>query len=363
MYTFFSSWFENVNGLWHIFSYITARCGASLLLSFAIMLICMPKYIAFSHKWQKKGQPIRGNYLPEHLQKVGTPTMGGVMIIISILVSCVLFGNLKNCYMAILILSLLAFGIAGFLDDYRKIKKKNVAGMSAKMKFVLQTIIAVAVVLLANYVIDIDDYGNTLTFPFFRKIVFNIGVFYTIFRVLVIVGASNAINLTDGLDGLVSVPIILTASVFLVFGYVISNFQMSQYLLFNYQDGAQEVCVFLSALIGACIGFLWFNIKPAQIFMGDTGSLALGGVLGSSAVLIKSEFLLAIAGGLFVVETLSVILQVGYFKATKGKRLFKMTPIHHHFEKTGWSEMQVVVRFWIISFFFAIIALSSLKVR
>ena len=363
MYTLLSSWFENINGFLHIFSYITARCGASLLLSFLIMLVFMPKYISFSHKWQRKGQPIRGNYLPEHLQKVGTPTAGGAMIILSIIMSCVIFGNLCNCYMAILLLGLVAFGITGFLDDYRKVKKTNIAGMSAKMKFVFQAIIAFTIVISANYCINIDDYGNTLTFPFFRKIVFNIGVFYTIFRVFVIVGASNAVNLTDGLDGLVTIPIILTTSVFLAFSYVISNFQMSQYLLFNYQDGAQEVCVFLSALIGACIGFLWFNIKPAQIFMGDTGSLALGGVLGCSAVLIKSEILLAIAGGLFVIESLSVILQVGYFKATKGKRLFKMAPLHHHFEKVGWSEMQVVVRFWIISFFFAIIALSSLKVR
>lgn len=363
MYTFLALWLENVSGILHAFSYITTRCEASLILSFLIMLIFMPKYINFSYKWQGKGQPIRNNYLPEHAQKTGTPTIGGLMIILSILVSCIIFGNLQNCYMIILLFALIAFGIAGFIDDYKKVKKTNVAGMSAKMKFIIQTIISIVIVLVANYCIDIDDYGNTLTFPFFRKMIFNIGVFYTVFRVFVIVGASNAVNLTDGLDGLVAVPIILVAGVFVVFGYVISNFKMSQYLLFNYQDGAQEICVFLSSVIGACIGFLWFNIKPAQIFMGDTGSLALGGVLGCSAVLIKSEILLAIAGGLFVVETLSVIMQVGYFKATKGKRLFKMTPIHHHFEKKSWSEMQIVVRFWIISFFFSMIALSSLKIR
>ena len=363
MYTLFASFIENINGFFHVFNYTTARCGASLLFSFLFVMIVMPKYIMFSHKWQNKGQPIRGEYLPNHKEKIGTPTMGGVIMIISIILSFLLFGDLSNYYSLILIFTICSFGLIGFIDDYTKIKKTGTAGIKPRTKLILQTIFATIVVLSINYFIDTYAYSNNLTFPFFRKIALDIGVFYTIFRIFVIVGTSNSVNLTDGLDGLCVVPIIFTSAVFVVFGYIIGNISLSNYLFFDYQYGANEICVFLSAMIGSCLGFLWFNVKPAQIFMGDTGSLAFGGVIGVSAMLIKCEILLAIAGGLFVFETITTIMQICYFKITKGKRIFKMTPIHHHFERIGWSETQVVIRFWIIAFFFCLIALSSLKIR
>ncbi len=363
MYTWLSSFFENISGFFHVLSYTTTRCGASLFFSFFFTALLMPKYISFSHRWQKEGQPIRYKYLPEHNIKYGTPTMGGCLIILSILLSNLIFANLQNYYILILIFTLCSFGIIGFVDDYCKIKKTGTAGIKASTRIILQIFFSTIAVLTINHLIGSYSYSNNLTIPFFRKVIIEIGIFYTIFRVLVIIGTANAINLTDGLDGLCIVPIIFTSFVFIIFGYVIGNISMSKYLLFDYQSGAYEICVFLSSLVGSGLGFLWFNAKPAKIFMGDTGSLALGGVIGVSAVLLKCEILLAIAGGLFVIETLSVILQVCYFKLTKGKRLFKMTPIHHHFEKCGWSETQVIVRFWIISFFFCLIALSSLKIR
>lgn len=365
MYTLLAGWFDSVVGFFHLFSYITVRCGVSFMFAFLLSLLCFPKYIEFSHKWQKKGQPIRDAsfFLQSHEKKKGTPTVGGLITIVSVLLSCVLFGDLRNYYIIMLMVSIIGFGFIGFLDDYFKIKKESPAGISAKLKFLLQILLAVAIVLSANYFINTPSYSNTLTFPFFRKFVLELGVLYTIFRVFVIVGSSNAVNLTDGLDGLAIVPVLLIGMVFTIFSYIIGNINLAQYLYFNYQNGAQEMCIFLSALVGGCLGFLWYNVRPAQIFMGDTGSLAFGGTLGAVSVLIKSEFLLAIAGFLFVIETLSVIIQVNYYKITNGKRIFKMTPLHHHFEKSGWSEEQVVVRFWIISIIFTMIALSSLKIR
>ena len=249
------------------------------------------------------------------------------------------------------------------MNHYLKITKKaNNKGISPKIKMLFQIIISIIVVIYANYCIKSNDYSSVLTFPFLKNFVLNLGIFYTLFRIFVIVGASNAVNLTDGLDGLVSIPVILICMVFSLFSYIIGNIVFSKYLFFTYQEGAQEICVFLFAVIGAILGFLWYNIKPAQIFMGDTGSLALGGTLGVVACLIKCEFLLAIVGCIFVLETVSVILQIGSVKLFK-KKIFLMTPIHHSFEKKGWSEMQIVVRFWIISIIFALIGLSSLKIR
>ena len=363
MYSFLSDYFVNTTGFLHLFSYITSRCGFAFFLSFLLVLFFMPKYISFSHKWQIAGQPIRENYLPEHANKKGTPTMGGIMIVLMTIFCTFLFGDLKNVYILILIGSLFFFSLIGVLDDYTKIYKKDVGGIKGKVKIIFQLIFGLIAILVANKYVNSVFYTNYLTFPFFKKLVLDLGIFYTIFRLLVIVGSSNAINITDGLDGLAIVPTIIVNAVFLVFAYIIGNIIYSKYLFFNYQNGAQEICIFLSALIGSSVGFLWYNIKPAQIFMGDTGSLAIGGVIGVTAVLLKCEFILAIAGGLFVIEAMSVILQVGYFKITKGKRLFRMSPIHHHFEKKGWSEMQVVVRFWIIAAIFGFIAILSLKVR
>lgn len=363
MYTLLADFFENVGGFLNVFSYTTTRCGVALCVAFAGVFFLMPKYIAFSKKWQHGGQPIREKYLEGHVSKKGTPTLGGLLVILSTLFSCLLIGDLTNQYMLILIFTIISFGLLGFCDDYKKIKKKDTGGISAKMKLIFQFLFATIAVVAANICIDSPAYSSTLTFPFFRKLVLEIGFLYSIFRIIVIVGSSNAVNLTDGLDGLATIPIIFTSAVFAVFSYVIGNILMAKYLFFDYQNGAQEICVFLSAMIGGLMGFLWYNIKPASIFMGDTGSLAFGAVLGVVSTLIKSEFVLAMAGGLFVLEALSVIMQRYYFKFTHGKRIFKMAPIHHHFEKSGWSEMQVVVRFWIISFFFACIALASLKIR
>ena len=363
MYSLLCDYFSSTNGFFHLFSYITSRCGFALFLSFVFVLVVMPKYISFSHKWQLSGQPIRDNYLPEHSIKKGTPTMGGVVIIISTLLFTCLLSDITNRYVLILLFSLLSFGLIGFIDDYTKIRKKDVGGIKGKSKVIFQVIFSLTTILLLNSYINSSFYSNYLTFPFFKKVVLELGFVYTIFRVIVIVGASNAINITDGLDGLVIVPTIIVDVVFLIFAYIIGNAVYSKYLFFNYQNGVQEICIFLSSLIGASIGFLWYNIKPAQIFMGDTGSLSIGGVIGVVAVMLKCELLLAIAGGLFVIEAMSDILQVAYFKITKGKRLFKMAPIHHHFEKIGWSETQVVVRFWIIAMIFGFIAILSLKVR
>lgn len=364
MFTLFSEYFSNVNGFFHLFSYITFRCGFSMVFAFLLMFICMPKYISFSHKWQSAGQPIREKYLPSHILKKGTPTAGGVMIILSTVLSTLLFSDLKNNYVVVMMISMVAFGVIGFIDDYRKVYKKNTDGICGKTKLFFQCIIAISVILYLNKYVSSTFYSKTLTFPFFRHFFLEIGVFYTLLRIFVIIGSSNAVNITDGLDGLAIVPVIITNAVFSIFAYITGNAIYSKYLLFNYQFGVQEICVFISATIGASIGFLWYNLKPAQIFMGDTGSLSLGGTIGVAAVILKCEFLLAIVGGLFVIETLSVILQVMSFKISHGKkRIFKMAPLHHHFEKSGWSETQVVVRFWIISLLFAFIGLASLKIR
>jgi len=364
MFTLFCDYFFSTNGFLHLFSYITFRCGFVMFFSFLFVLFLMPKYIVFAHKWQKVGQPVREQYLPSHISKKGTPTAGGLIVILSTILSTFLFADLKNFYILIVTSSMVMFGLIGFFDDFKKVSKKNTVGIHGKTKMFFQILISAFVVLCSNYCVNSDVYSNILTIPFFRKIAIDFGIIYTFFRIFVIVGSSNAVNLTDGLDGLAIVPIIFVNIVFAIFAYIIGNAVFSKYLLFDYYVGIQEICVFIFAIIGSSIGFLWYNIKPAQVFMGDTGSLSLGGVIGVIAVLLKCEFLLAIVGGLFVIETLSVILQVTSYKITNGKRrIFKMAPIHHHFEKSGWSETQVVVRFWIMSFLFACIGLASLKIR
>jgi len=364
MYSIFGDFLLNQGDLLRFFCYLSIRCGLGLFFAMFFVLLFMPKYINFSHKWQIAGQPIRDDYLPEHNEKKGTPTMGGAMIILATILSSLFFADLKNIYVIVLIFTLLSFGCIGFIDDYKKVHKKNVNGIRGKTKIIFQVLFSIVAIVVVNMYVDSDYYSKNLTFPFFRNLVLNIGIFYTLFRIFVIVGTSNAVNLTDGLDGLAIIPAIMVNFVFIIFAYIIGNVVLSKYLLYNYQYGIQEICVFLSSLIGASIGFLWYNVKPAKIFMGDMGSLAIGGTIGVSAVILKCEFLLAIAGGLFVIETLSDILQVFSFKITKGKkRLFKMAPLHHHFEKCGWSETQIVVRFWIISFIFVLLAISSLKIR
>ena len=310
----------------------------------------------------KAGQAIRSDGPQTHLVKAGTPTMGGVLILVAITFSTLLWGNLANPYVWILLLVLLGTGMLGFYDDWRKVVYKDPNGVSAKFKMAWQTAVALLTGLLLFYVAS-HAANNILIVPFFKQVALPLGVVgFVVLAYFTIVGTSNAVNLTDGLDGLAAFPVVLVAGGLAVFAYVTGHAQFSQYLQLPFVPGANEVMVFCAAMCGACLGFLWFNAYPAQVFMGDVGALALGAALGTVAVIIRQEFVLVIMGGLFVVEALSVMLQVGWYKKTK-KRIFLMAPIHHHYEQKGWKETQVVVRFWIITIVLVLIGLSSLKIR
>lgn len=347
----------------NLFKYITFRSGAAMLTSLLISFIFGPYFIRKLKIIQKSGQPIR-EYGPEtHLNsKKGTPTMGGVIIILSIVFATLLWADLSNIYIWVVLFVTISFSILGFMDDYLKIKRNNSIGVRGKTKLFFQILVSVIACFIIQQQLD-NDLAYQLALPFFKNILLDLGWFYLIFTVIVIVGSSNAVNLTDGLDGLVTVPVIITAASFALISYLVGNNIFANYLQLNYIPGSGELAVFASGLIGAGLGFLWFNAQPAEIFMGDTGSLALGGAIGSVSVITKHEIILSIIGGLFVVEALSVIIQVYYFKLTGGKRIFLMTPIHHHFEKQGWPESKIVIRFWILSIIFALIGLSSLKLR
>ena len=306
--------------------------------------------------------PIRDDGPDEHIvKKIGTPTMGGVLILIGLFFGIFLWGDLNNLYVWFLIYIVASFGILGAYDDYKKIKFKNSSGISFKFKIISQIIAATFGIIILSIYSDNADLEN-LYFPFFKNLIVNLGWFFIPFAVFVIVGSSNAVNLTDGLDGLATVPVILVAACFAFISYVTGNIVFSEYLQIPYIAGLGEVAVFLGAVIGSCLGFLWFNAPPAKIFMGDTGSLALGGSLGGVGIITKHEIVLAITGGLFVLEAISVIVQVISFKLT-GKRIFKMAPIHHHYEKKGWPESTVVIRFWIVAIILAMIGLATLKFR
>jgi phospho-N-acetylmuramoyl-pentapeptide-transferase len=287
--------------------------------------------------------------------------MGGIMILIGIIIGTLLWADLKNHYIWFLIFVVSSFGILGAIDDYLKIKKRNSIGLSSKLKFLLQIILAIIAINYLNNVIDHSHLKN-LYFPFFKNLVLNLGLFFFPFCIFIIVGSSNAVNLTDGLDGLATVPVILVATCFAFISYVVGNTVFSNYLQIPYIENVGEAAVFCGSIMGSCLGFLWYNAPPAKIFMGDTGSLSLGSSLGAVGIISKHEIVLAIVGGLFVLETASVVIQVISFKLT-GKRIFKMAPIHHHFEKKGWPESTVVIRFWIISIILALIGLATLKLR
>jgi len=306
--------------------------------------------------------PIREDGPEEHIiKKIGTPTMGGLLILMGLFPGVLLWGDLTSPYIWFLMFIVGSFGALGAYDDYKKIKRKNSSGISFKIKLIWQIILALIGIAILTFFSDTPELKN-LYFPFLKNLVINLGWFFIPFYIFIIVGSSNAVNLTDGLDGLATVPIILVAACFAFISYVTGNIVFSEYLLIPYIKGVGEVSVFCGSVIGACIGFLWFNAPPAKIFMGDTGSLALGGSLGSVAIITKHEIVLAITGGLFVLEAVSVIVQVVSYKLT-GKRIFKMAPIHHHFEKKGWAESTIVVRFWIISIILAMIGLATLKLR
>ncbi|MFN3318323.1 phospho-N-acetylmuramoyl-pentapeptide-transferase [Rhizobium sp. TH135] len=351
----------------NLFRYITFRTGAALFTSALVVFLFGPAMIASLRVRQGKGQPIRADGPQTHFKKAGTPTMGGLMILAGIVVSSLLWADLSNVYVVATLLVTLGFGAIGFYDDYLKVTKQTEKGFSGKARLGIEFLIAgIAVYFMMSTALSSgpqgSTFGSSIAFPFFKDFLIDLGIFFVLFGGFVIVGAGNAVNLTDGLDGLAIVPVMIAAASFGVIAYLAGNAVFSNYLQINFTPGTGELAVVLGAVIGAGLGFLWFNAPPAAIFMGDTGSLALGGLIGSVAVATKHEIVMAIIGGLFVMETLSVIIQVGYFKLT-GKRVFLMAPIHHHFEKLGWTESQVVIRFWIIAVGLAMLGLSTLKLR
>ena len=345
----------------NVFKYITFRTGLSLFTSLIIVLLIGGPFIKFFSN-NKILDPIRDDGPENHIvKKIGTPTMGGVIILFGLLVSVLLWGNLSNVSILFCIYIAISFGLLGALDDYKKIKLNNSSGISFKFKLLSQIFLAIIGISFFVYFVDYQEINN-LYFPFFKNLVINLGWFFIPFSVFIIIGSSNAVNLTDGLDGLATVPVILVAACFAFISYITGNIVFSDYLQIPYIEGTGEISIFCGAIIGSCLGFLWFNAPPAKIFMGDTGSLALGGSLGTIGIITKHEIVLAITGGLFVLEAVSVMVQVISFKLT-GKRIFKMAPIHHHFEKKGWPESTVVIRFWIISIILAMIGLATLKLR
>ena len=345
----------------NVFKYLTVRTGLAVFTSlFVVFLIGNPFIKYFSTK--QILDPIREDGPDEHIiKKIGTPTMGGVLILIGLFSGILLWGDLKSIYIWFLIYIVGSYGLLGAFDDYKKVKYKNSSGITFKFKLTSQILIALIGILALTYFSDSQGLKN-LYFPFFKNLVINLGWFFIPFGIFIIVGSSNAVNLTDGLDGLATVPVILVAGCFAFISYVTGNIVFSEYLQIPYITGVGEVTVFLGAVIGSCLGFLWFNAPPAKIFMGDTGSLSLGGSLGAVGIITKHEIVLAITGGLFVLEAISVIVQVISFKLT-GKRIFKMAPIHHHYEKKGWPESTVVIRFWIVAIILAMIGLATLKFR
>ena len=360
LYNFFSSFTENYSFL-NVFIYITFRTGLSVVTSFLIVFIIGEPLIRIFKKNQISG-PIRQDGPIDHIiKKSGTPTMGGIIIILGILLGTFLWADLNNIYILTVIFVSISLGILGFVDDLLKIKQKNSRGLNSKLKLLGQIIISiVAIYILSKY--SDHQYLNNLYFPFFKNLILPMGIFFIPFTIFVIVGASNAVNLTDGLDGLATVPIMLVALSYTLISYVVGNTIFAEYLKIPYVQNAGELSIFCGAIFGSCLGFLWYNAPPAKIFMGDTGSLSLGGSLAVVAIVVKHEIVLAIIGGLFVLETVSVIIQVISFKLT-GRRVFMMAPIHHHFEKKGWPESTIVIRFWIIAIILALIGLATLKLR
>jgi phospho-N-acetylmuramoyl-pentapeptide-transferase len=345
--------------LFNLLNYITARTGGAIMTALIIGLIIGPALIRWLRLKQGKGQPIREDGPKGHLlTKKGTPTMGGFLILISLFVSVFLWADLSNDYVWVVLFVTAGFAGVGFYDDYKKVTKSSSDGVGGKIKLIFEFLIAIIAVF---WIMRLHGEG-TLVFPFAKEIILQLGTFYVVLGCLVIVGAGNAVNLTDGLDGLAIVPVMIAAASFGMIVYLVGREDFSQYLQIHYVAGTGELAIFCGALLGGGLAFLWFNSPPAMVFMGDTGSLALGGALGAIAVAAKHEIVLGIIGGLFVAEAVSVIVQVASFKLT-GKRVFRMAPIHHHFEQLGWSEPTIVIRFWIIAVVLALLGLASLKLR
>ena len=359
---YFVNIFSDGGDIFNLFRYITFRAGGAFFTALIFGFIFGKPLINFLREKQKNGQPIRQDG-PEHhlILKAGTPTMGGVLILGAMLTSSALWARLDNAYVWVILLVTVGFGLIGFADDYKKIINQDSRGLSKSIRLFFGLIISFIAALI-TMTIHSESLSGYIAFPIFKGALFNLGWFFVPFAMLVIVGSANAVNLTDGLDGLAVMPVMIAAGALGIIAYAVGRVDFSEYLDVHYVSGTGEILIIVSALIGGGLGFLWYNAPPAAIFMGDTGSLALGGALGAIAVSIKHEIVLAIIGGLFVVEALSVIIQVLVFKVTK-KRVFLMAPIHHHFEKLGWAEPQIVIRFWIISVILALIGLATLKLR
>jgi phospho-N-acetylmuramoyl-pentapeptide-transferase len=346
----------------NVFRYITFRTGGAIVTALLFVFLFGPALINSLRIRQGKGQPIRTDGPQRHIiEKQGTPTMGGLMILAGIVVATLLWANLLNIYVWVVLAVTLSFGAIGFYDDYLKVTRSSSRGVPAKVKIAIECAVAGAASIVLMKV-GAEPFSSSLAFPFFKNVVLDLGWFFVPFGMLVMVGASNSVNLTDGLDGLAIVPVMIAAASFGAIAYLAGNAVFAEYLQIHFIPGTGELAVFCGALLGAGLGFLWFNAPPAMIFMGDTGSLALGGALGAIAVAAKHEIVLAIVGGLFVLETVSVIVQVISFKLT-GKRVFRMAPLHHHFEQKGWAEPTIVVRFWIIAVVLALVGLATLKLR
>jgi phospho-N-acetylmuramoyl-pentapeptide-transferase len=343
----------------NVFRYITFRTILSTLSSLFFLFI-FGRWVIGRLRAMQVGQYIREDGPPNHFDKAGTPTMGGCLIIPVIMVSTLLWGELTDIYIWLVLFVMFGFGVIGFIDDYLKVVRKNSKGLSKKAKFSLQVLVALVVAIILEMYPGFD---SKLNLPFFKSITPDLGLGYIPFAVFIIVGASNAVNLTDGLDGLAIGPIIVAFTSYLAFAYLSGHIKISSYLQIPYVAGAGELSVFCGAVVGAGLGFLWYNSFPAELFMGDVGSLPIGAVLGTVAVITKQELVLILVGGIFVVETLSVIFQILYFKLTGGQRIFRMAPLHHHFELKGWPETKVTVRFWIIAIILALLSLSTFKLR
>ena len=351
----------------NLLKYLTFRSGMSAVTAMVIVFLMGSRTIRWLQARQGKGQPIRKDGIQRHIiEKAGTPTMGGIMILAGLIGGTLIWSDLTNVYVWAAILVTASYGVLGFMDDYAKVTKQSTDGVSARVRlgieFLIAAVATLAMVMLAEKSPNTPHLATALTFPVFKDAVINLSWFYLVFAGVVVVGAANAVNFTDGLDGLAIVPVMIAAATFGMLAYLIGNRVFAEYLQEHFAPGVGELSVFCSAIVGSALGFLWYNAPPAKIFMGDTGSLALGGAIGTVAVACKHEIVLAIVGGLFVAEALSVIIQVAWFKRT-GKRVFLMAPIHHHFEKLGWAESTVVVRFWIVAIVLAMLGLATLKLR
>lgn len=361
MFYYLYTQFLEVCSFLNIFHYLTFRTIGAIITAMIISFLFGERFIKWLKIKQKDGQPIREDGPQSHLiTKKGTPTMGGGLMLISMTVSSLLWGNLSNVYFWIILITTLGFGLLGAIDDYTKLTKKNHYGISAKAKLLCQLLLTFFLVFIAH---TYAGFTLNIYIPFFKDVSFDLAWGFYLWAACVIVGSSNAVNLTDGLDGLAIVPVMIASICFMIITYLVGNAVFSNYLQVPHVANIGEICVFLGTLIGAGLGFLWFNAPPAKIFMGDTGSLSAGGALGSVAIISKHELVWLIIGGLFVIEAVSVILQVAYFKISGGKRIFLMAPIHHHFEKKGWAEPTIVIRFWIIAAILGLLGLASLKLR